>query len=494
MRTMSSRGAQAVLALMLLVGASPRTEAVDRPLVIDRQETVEVRLVLVDLMVLDRQGKAVAGLGKDDFTLLIQNRPVEIDTLDVFCDRIEQTRAIEQSVPVAVGGADRPRIVLLFDYYHMDMGDRIDALEHAGKIVGSLPGETVDEVMIAVLTDGLRVLQPFTTDQEKLSAALLSMKEDVTIWARIFDPPYRPLTEQGYFKDLGRLMDVLMGYEGRKAVVMFSSFLGNSDQDDLWYLDVAHRAAESRTLLYPVYARGVEPPDAGKKTEPLGGSRGLARLANESGGRFTRMTNDLTVGYKRAQQDLKCRYTLGFTMEAAGDNKVEETRNVIVRVRGRGQTVRHPERIREWSPDDLRKAALEAAEYNPGRYLDPDLQLGLELLKPKNRRKWKVRGWTRTITAVRDQNQEMTAKPNLVFLVSRNRKVLKRFDASLSSSGTQREVWTFALPPGDYELTAVLNDPGRKTPITAVESVTVPAMVSTSSYQGVDQRVPSPGP
>ena len=464
-----------LLAYFLNVGpfAVANSQSDPPPVPIDKEEKVEVRLVQVDLMVFDRQDRAVGGLGKDDFTLLIQNRPVEIDTLDHICDPDEQVETVDPEAAPSPGHTSIPRTVLLFDNYHMDMGDRIAALRHAGKIVDSPALNQSGEVMVAVLTDGLRVLQPFTTDPAKLSAALASMQEDVTIWARIFEPPYRPLTDQGYFEDLGRLMNVLMGYDGLKTVVMFSSFLGKSDQDDLWYLDVAHRAAESRTLLYPVYARGVEPPDASRATEPIGGSRGLARLANESGGRFTRMTNNLAVGYERAQQGLTCRYTLGFYMKATGNNRVEGTRNVIVRVKGRGRSVRHPERIREWSPDDLREAAFAAAEYNPDRYLDPDLELGLDLLKPKNRRKWKARGWARGKATGHPVNREPAGRPRLVFLVSQNRKVRKRFETSLSSSGQIQEAWTFRLPPGDYELTAVLDDPSRPAPITATGSVTI---------------------
>jgi VWFA-related protein len=469
------------LSMCLLAVANSKDDT--PPVPIGKEEKVAVRLVLVDLMVFDRQDRAVEGLGKDDFTLLIQNRQVPIDTLDHSCDPGQQVGTNEEEASLSPGRASVPRTVLLFDNYHMDMGDRIAAIEHAGKIVDSRSPDQSGEVMVAVLTEGLRVLQPFTTDPAKMSSALASMQEDVTIWARIFEPPYRPLTEKGYFEDLGRLMNILMGYDGLKTVVMFSSFLGKSDQDDLWYLDVAHRAAESRTLLYPVYARGVEPPDASRATEPLGGSRGLARLANESGGRFTRMTNNLVVGYERAQQDQTCRYTLGFYMKAAGNNKVEETRNVIVRVRGRGRSVRHPERIREWSPEDLREAAFTVAEYNPDRYLDPDLELGLDLMKPKNRRKWKVRGWARIAAAVETGNREPVGKSRMIFLVSQNRKVLKRFETSISSPGQIQEAWTFGLPPGDYELTAVLDDPSRPAPITAVGSMTLPALVPDPAEQ-----------
>ena len=144
-----------------------------------------------------------------------------------------------------------------------------------------------------------------------------------------------------------------------------------------------------------------------------------------------------------------------------------------MRVKGRGRSVRHPERIREWSPDDLREAAFAAAEYNPDRYLDPDLQLGLDLLKPKNRRKWKVRGWAQSKATGQDGNREPAGRPRLILLVSQNRKVRKRFETSLNASKQIQEAWSFSLPPGDYELNAVLDDPSRPAPITAVGSVTI---------------------
>ena len=46
--------------------------------------------------------------------------------------------------------------------------------------------------------------------------------------------------------------------------------------------------------------------------QPVGGPPMLARLASDTGGRFTYNTNDLTLGYARAQRDLACRYALGF--------------------------------------------------------------------------------------------------------------------------------------------------------------------------------------
>jgi VWFA-related protein len=455
---------------MAAAGQAPAEKPVD----LKQAEQVDVRLVLVDVLVTDRAGRTVPGLARADFTLLVQNRPVEIDTMDAACD----SGALPDPAPRSGSEArfsltsSRPaRTVLLFDHYHMDMGERLDALASAREIVagGLGPG---DEMMVAVLTDGLRVLAPFTSDRTVLSHGLDRLEQDVTIWAKLFDPPYRPLTESGYFRDISRLMNVLAGYEGAKAVVLFSSFLGRADDNDLWYLDVAHRAAESRSVIYPVYARGLEPPQQGRKTEPTGGSRALARLANETGGRFTRLTNDLSLGYARARRDLDCRYTLGFYLKETGRNEVEDTRNIVVRVQGRSLSARHPERLREWPVEDRRAAAVQAAESNPERYLDLRITAGLELLKPKGERSWKVR--------LKAQAPPPAGEATVAILVSRDRRPVKEFRQAVPAGRPLEWDRTLKLATGDYELIVVLDDPVDAEPSASVTTVTVPPVTVAS--------------
>ena len=47
----------------------------------------------------------------------------------------------------------------------------------------------------------------------------------------------------------------------------------------------------------------------------------LVRLANDTGGRLTRATNDFSLGFARAQRDLGCRYTIGFYLRR--DNVID---------------------------------------------------------------------------------------------------------------------------------------------------------------------------
>ena len=69
----------------------------------------------------------------------------------------------------------------------------------------------------------------------------------------------------------------------------------------------------------------------------------LARLANETGGRMTRGSNDFSLGYARAQRDLGCKYTIGFYLRPEHGSR---PRQITVDVRQPGLRALHPERYR----------------------------------------------------------------------------------------------------------------------------------------------------
>ena len=56
----------------------------------------------------------------------------------------------------------------------------------------------------------------------------------------------------------------------------------------------------------------------------------LTRLANETGGRLTRFTNDFSLAFARAQRDLGCQYTIGFYLR--DDGNVDRPRRIKVNV------------------------------------------------------------------------------------------------------------------------------------------------------------------
>jgi hypothetical protein len=92
------------------------------------EEEVEVNLVLIDALVLDKKGNTVPGLTKEDFRLSVQGRTQEVDTFDASCP------AEPVADPLALGPGDtrgagpmpaqKRRIALVLDYYHTPLSER----------------------------------------------------------------------------------------------------------------------------------------------------------------------------------------------------------------------------------------------------------------------------------------------------------------------------------------------------------------------------------
>ncbi len=110
--------------------------------------------------------------------------------------------------------------------------------------------------MVAALTGGLRIEQPFTTDARKVLASLKRMQKDISLWNGNFSHT----NEFGFVRGVESLFDVLAtAVVGPKAVVLYSAM-----QDvplDNQFERIAAIAAASRCALYTVDPYGLVTPD-----------------------------------------------------------------------------------------------------------------------------------------------------------------------------------------------------------------------------------------
>jgi VWFA-related protein len=249
------------------VGGNPADDD-SRPRETDKTETVEVRLVTVDLVVLDENDRTVPGLGPEDFRVTVDGRPVAVDTLDSRCtgDPVEDPRGGAGPGEWTADGleSDEPRrLVFALDYLHLPILPCPDltsgpcnlhsrVLEELERVIPERM-EDGDEVMIAALTGGLRIEQPFTTDSREVSRTLERMAYDVTLLAGNF----AHLTEFPLFESLEALVDVLGTVPGPKGVVMFSGGSGPGIAYDNDYRALASRAAAARVSFYTVDCLGL---------------------------------------------------------------------------------------------------------------------------------------------------------------------------------------------------------------------------------------------
>jgi VWFA-related protein len=367
------------IALLPWVGWAQEQQPVD----VGQREEVEVNLVIVDTLVLDKQGRTVGGLTKDDFLLSVQGKAEEIDTFDVICPDgggVPDPKEIslkERRDPVPP--EPERRMVLAFDYYSLSHANRTAAVQW-GQVIVSRDMAPGDGIMIVALADGLRVEQGFSGSPNKALHTLERMEHDVTLYGRDF----QPITPRSFLDNVSVLMDVLAQYPGPKSVVLFSEWTDRADEWDTFFLETAEHAANARTTINPVWAPGLQ---AGG---PTGGSPSLARLANESGGRFTRNVNDLSVGYARARRDLSCLYAIGYYADPDVSRKAR-----TVKVSAKGYETRTPERIRLWSEEQRRASALRAAFADPGPSDDPLVRVFAYPFRPMSGKRWSSVGSAR---------------------------------------------------------------------------------------------------
>src|SRR5262245_4645087 len=107
-------------AVLLVAGVARSAPAPETPIESGETERVEVRLVTLDVTVLDSKDQAVPGLLRSDFELEVDGKPVEIATFDADCAEHPGGAGPEVedlSAPSEPAGARR--IVLALDYLHM---------------------------------------------------------------------------------------------------------------------------------------------------------------------------------------------------------------------------------------------------------------------------------------------------------------------------------------------------------------------------------------
>jgi VWFA-related protein len=263
-----TRSLAVCLAVLLIATAATSAQSPPpEPQKISMKESVEVRLVTIDVVALDKHETTVPDMTKADFELYVDGKPTAIDTLDPTCEGGAQADPKSK----AFGGWATPanlergtrRIVLAFDYLHlttMPCPDQVGpclyltrALENFQDVLERKTGIFDEQIMVVALTGGLRVEQPFTKDRQAVVDALHRMEYDVSLWNGRFDH----LTEQPLFGSLRALVTVLRTVPGPKSVVFVSAGAGPGDVYDLDFEHLAAEATDAEVSFYPVDCMGL---------------------------------------------------------------------------------------------------------------------------------------------------------------------------------------------------------------------------------------------
>jgi VWFA-related protein len=359
--------AVSILAAVRLAAQTPAQPAPQAP--VFRANT---RLVQVNVVVHDKRGQPIADLKKEDFTLLEEGRPQQI----AFFAMNDANASTPPAAPLpahiftnAIGsraGVPTGVTVILLDLVNTGFVDQQRARDSVRTFLQQIQPQ--DRIAIYTLgRRGLALVHDYTTDSASLVARLRDVHGELssTLSASSLDPD-----EQQDLRDMGldgvaeaeqraadffttnRVVNTLTAFEaiahhlsgipGRKSLVWVSGGIplqigfdempeagGTfSNRDRRIFtpeMDSAARALnESGIAVYPVDARGLLPPvnfsvsarRAPPKMPTLAQANAnidtMLQLANRTGGRAAFNTNDLSRAIRRAVDDGRVTYTLGY--------------------------------------------------------------------------------------------------------------------------------------------------------------------------------------
>jgi VWFA-related protein len=336
-------------------------------------------LVIVDVTVKDKNGKAIEGLKSGDFTVLEDGKPQKVSVFEfqkltddpepppklALSDQLKLPEAPKTSITAETPGQiqyhDKRLLVLFLDFSSMGIPEQLRAQEAAQEYLDKHITKD-DLVAVMLYTSMINVLTDFTGDREVLSNIIQNLpigemselagladtgdanSEDTGAAFVADETEFNIFNTDQKLAALEQASRMLSALPEKKALIYFSSGVSKTGIDNQAQLEASINAAVKANLaIYPIDARGLmaDPPggDASK-----GASRGtgifngsvynsqrsginnsqetLATLAADTGGKVFLDSNDIAAGITQAQQDMHSYYLIGYySSNSAEDGK-----------------------------------------------------------------------------------------------------------------------------------------------------------------------------
>ncbi|MBI2213914.1 MAG: VWA domain-containing protein [Acidobacteria bacterium] len=256
-------------------------------------EEIQVNLIELPVNVVDKAGVVIAGLEKDDFTILEQGKPQKISTFN-----------FASNLPLSIG--------VLVDHSG-SMKPRIDVARGAAIAFFKDVLSTGDRAFFGGFSWETQRISPFLSDLGSLTSQIETMPEPdggTALYDAIVTGLYR-------FRSI----------PGRKALVIVTD--GEDTVSRLKYNDMLQYV---RTARVPVYFIAIGISSLG--------SSAIKNLAAETGAvvYFVKNVDGLTDTYDKLERDLRSQYLVGYYAEASKSDGAYRT--VAVKVKKEGAVVR----------------------------------------------------------------------------------------------------------------------------------------------------------
>lgn len=350
----------------------PPPPAQDEPGAKETVFKVASQLVVVNVVVKDKDGKFIENLKPSDFTVtedgkqqtlkVFEYQKLEDDTLPPPPETdpaipVEPVSTVKPAVsltfapppPGEVKYKNKRLMLMFFDMAGMPIADQLRSQQAAEKFLKTQMTAS-DMVGIMTYTTDLNLLLDFTDDREKLVSTIKSMVVADNGMANgatgsdadpdsgaaftpddsefnLFNTDRKLAALESAVKQLGVLPE-------KKALVYFASGMSRTGADNQAQLSATVNAAiRNNVVFYTVDARGLQAQaPVGDATKASPGGQGLYSgssmrtaqsqfqgqqetlytLASDTGGKALLDTNDLSVGVVQAQKDVASYYILGY--------------------------------------------------------------------------------------------------------------------------------------------------------------------------------------
>jgi VWFA-related protein len=407
-----------VLALSLIVsffpGAHSQTSTANQPQnVIQSNQTLRTntRLVVVDVVATDSKGQPVPDLKASDFTLLEDGKPQKISGFNFEHSDASSARVAQIQLPPSVV-TNAPKFqsnslnVILFDAANGDFSEHVYARDQLLKF---LNGAALDRpVAIFALQSQLKLLHDFSTDNKALSEAVAkyrpparlnnseSMESRASAFSTRGDYHTSERDIENTLNQLNVLAKILAGYPGRKNLIWLSEsfpltlFPETLNQMNIGGQDLrtAGTPGTNQNLQtsapFKTYAAlikkvsdslmsaqvAVYPVDAGAvgKDEHLASQHTMDNMAESTGGKSFKNSNDLVLGLRNGIEDGSTYYTLTYYPE--NKNWDGQFRRIQVKSNRTNMSLRYREGYYAVDPEKINKEDSDAVAENFSRLLE----------------------------------------------------------------------------------------------------------------------------
>jgi VWFA-related protein len=397
--------------VVLSVRSSSQTAPDQSQNVLHSDQTLHAntRLVVVDVVATDSKGHAVPDLKAEDFTLLEDGKPQKISGFTFERPGTAAVRTEQVQLPPSVI-SNAPKFqanslnVILFDAIN---GDFVEHSYAKSELLKFLNSAALDRpVAMFAMQDQLKLLHDFTTDNKALVSAVTKYKPPTeAISTDTMESKISAFSSAGAFhtsergiadtlNQLNALAKTLAGYPGRKNLIWLSGSiplvffpeevnradghisLKSGDAFDNMLISTSFKSyadlIKKVTDSFMAAQVAVYVVDAGtlSKDDHLSAQITMDLMADGTGGKAFRNSNNLALNLKTSMEDGSTFYTLGYYP----DNKKwdGQFRRIQVKSNRPGLTLRHRVGYYALDPEKLNKENSDAVAENFSRSLELD--------------------------------------------------------------------------------------------------------------------------